>query len=237
MFHRPSPLVRTAGLAAVVLLAGQTASHAAVLARYEFTDGLLVSTDDDVADLTSTASDLSDGPGFTSGNFTGGGNPAPARSVTVNLTNGANEADAHTAGDYFLITITPAAGYQINLTSITMDFAASYNTQPRGFGIRTSVDTFGAAVGSVTEAANTGTASVFVNREVDLSGASLQGITGPVTLRITVFDNASVSSNSDRFDNITVNGTATLIPEPGTTTLAAVAGALALAARRRKRIA
>src|SRR6218665_2343219 len=88
----------------------------------------------------SAATSLTDGSGISSINGASVGNPVPARSMEGNETDGANEAGAVTANDYFQFTITPTVGNTMSLTQISLDFAASFNTQPRGFALRSNLD-------------------------------------------------------------------------------------------------
>lgn len=215
--------------AAFVMAAGFSgAANGAVLAQYTFTGNSMTSSD---PELNSTASDLGIGPGITVA-YRSTGNPTPALEIPVAAT-AATEGSAHDDGDYLTITITPAAGYQLNLTDLTADFGATYDTAGRGYGLRTSVNGYGSSVASVTQAANTGAAGTYYPGSISLSGAAFQGLTGSVTLRITVFDSASSASNRNFFDNIVVNGTVTAIPE-SSSLLAGCLGLTLLVVRRRK---
>lgn len=107
-----------AGAATCLLLSVYTRDcHAAVaLAQYPFTSSSAASTD---TDGSSTASTFSDGDGTL--NFdTNFGNPLP--SVFKSYNDAANSKAAALAGNsYWQFTVTPVAGNNLNLSSITID--------------------------------------------------------------------------------------------------------------------
>lgn len=202
----------TISVLSVLLLSSP--GEGAILALYNFTGNSLASADDDTANLTSTADNIRNGLGVTS-IPSSTGNPANGRSFLTSETNGVDEAGAVGANDYLEFTLTPANGYQVNLATISLDFGANFNNQVRGFAIRSSLDEYTDTILNVTRAAGNGelTNAVFPY-STSLSSATYQGITGPVTFRIYGFDNANSSTIYLRFDNIRLDGTVTLVPEP-----------------------
>lgn len=193
--------------------ASVASSHAAILARYEFTGSSLASTDEDTSNVTSTASNLSNGAGLTSIN-SATGNPAPGRSMLGSETDANDETGAVTANDYIQFTLTPASGYQLSLTNFSLDFGSSYNSQPRGFAVRSSLDGFTGTIYNLSLPSNSDSTSAVFNYSTALVGAQYQNVTTPVTFRIYGFDNATGTTNYLRFDNITLQGTVGAIPEP-----------------------
>jgi hypothetical protein len=125
------------------------------------------------------------------------------------------------SGDYYFeMLLTPAAGYQLTLDTLTLGFASSWMYDPgppvsgtpsaRGFAIRTSADNFATVVDSYSALPNPTTA--FETLSMNLSG--IGPVSGPLTVRIYTYDSASSISNNLRFDDLAVNGTASLVPEP-----------------------
>jgi len=202
--------------------------NSAVLARYEFTGNSDASTDDDVVNATSTATNFSVGPGIPGASFTASGNPGPARTMAVADT-ALNEGASVTANDYFEFTVTPEPGYELDLTSMSLEFDASFNTQPRGYSIRSSLNNYADTIFDYNEPIG-GTVGSFEFRSYDLSDPLYQNITTSVTFRIYGFDNASASGNNLRFDNVTLNG---VVPEPSRSLLL-FAGLGLLVGRRRR---
>lgn len=148
-----------------------------------------------------------------------------------------NQAEAaYLASNYYLsLTVTADAGYELNLTQLSFDEAASgpstddwyLFTDVNGFTVGNSVDTadFVGSQGSLT----------YNTPIVDLSGAAYQGLSG-IELRI-YFGNSS--SGAKFFDNVELTGTVdetngAEIPEPGTLLLLGT-GALTLLGYMRRR--
>lgn len=188
-------------------------SQGAILAKYSFDSSSMSSFDDDAGNLTSTASSLSNGAGVTSINSSTG-NPAPGRAIPGSETASNTEAGAVDADDYLQFTLTPAAGYQLNLTTLSLDFGSSYNTQPRGFAIRSSLDGYTGTIYNLSLPANSDSTSAVFNYSTSLGAAQYQNLTDPVTFRIYAFDNATGTTSYLRFDNITLEGAVTAVPEP-----------------------
>lgn len=109
---------------------------------------------------------------------------------------------AVTNGSYFYFSITPDAGKQISLTTLTFNMARGGASTPRGYQVRSSVDAFAASLGGgdINTARPTFTAV-----SIDLSGASFQNVSTTITFNIYIY--APTSSNSLDFDDVVVNGT------------------------------
>jgi hypothetical protein len=131
-------------------------------------------------------------------------------------------------GNYFYFTITPDAGMELDLVSLTFSAARGGSSTPRRTGVRTSV----------TGTTNLLAADVDTLRptwsdfSVSLSGPQFQNLTGPVTFQIAV---ATPSTGSSlEFDDVTVNGEAAPLPEPATLALMGAGLGATLAVRRRR---
>lgn len=118
-----------------------------------------------------------------------------------------NIANAITNASYISFVMTPTAGYSIALVNLTFSQARGGATSPRGWGVRSSVDAYAASLGT---ADCTTQRTTFATADVDLSGAGFQALTTATTFRIYWYSPAS--SYTVDFDDITLNGTATLLP-------------------------
>lgn len=131
----------------------------------------------------------------------------------------------------FSLTLTPAAGYQVSLSSVSFG-SRSTASGPTSISLRTSADSYGADVYSTTVATTSSWAL--------LSSGSLTSITGtalnPLNLRIYGSGGSSASSGNWRIDDLSVTVVVSAIPEPST--YAAIAGMviLGVAVIRRRRI-
>lgn len=231
--NRTSPTALGSSAAILlVALAGAPLAKADVLASFSLTGSMRTSED---GDPNSTASAITDGPGFTSVINPGVGNPTPALTVVSTLTDGATQSAAVTAEDYFTFTLSPASGGSFSLTSLTFDYA-NYSTDgtfpATTFFVRSSVNNFSANTASgVTALASSD--GVFANAAVTLSAATFQNVTTPIEFRIYVSDGTTDPDRGAALDNIILNGTA--VPEPATGfSLLSGLGLLGLL-RRRKR--
>lgn len=129
---------------------------------------------------------------------TGGYASDPVLSFTMATT---SAGAALSAPCYFAITATPDSGKKLNLSSLTFNVARGGSGAPRGWFLRTSVDTYGADVASSTIPTARAT---FTPVTIDLSGASFQNLSAAVTLRIYCYV-ASAGTGID-FDDITLTG-------------------------------
>jgi len=227
---RKKPLLFLLVLTGICL--GQMPSNAAILARYAFTDSTGVSTDDDAVDATYVTTIFSAGPGLPQSSYPAVGNPTPSRAATPNDTL-ATEALAFANNDYFEFTVTAQPGYELDLTSLVLDYDASFNTVDRGYSIRSSLNGYADTAFDYVELADTGSVNTFLTQTYLLSDPLYQNITGAVTFRIYVYDAANNVNSTLRFDNVILNGTASLVPEPSRALL--LFGGVAMLLMRRRR--
>jgi hypothetical protein len=228
-------------------------AQAAVIVNYAMTangaalnSSLFVGPTDTATNVTATTL-VNQSGGGPAGNFTYNGNTDIASSWSITFDSAAtNFAGAVTAGNYFTFSITPDAGHQLDLTSITFQVASgSSNTSsnrafylvtesnPANFSSSSTVlstDRTPGGGGTIPVQADPVTNTVPKDYSVDLS--SFTGIT--TTQYFRFYLQASIGQ-SLTFDDIIVNGTVSAIPEPSSfAALAGLAG-LGLAARRRRR--
>jgi len=203
------------GLVVVVVSGALTARHtgAAIIADYTFAGGSAASTD---AEPNSTAGGFTKNRTSADWGISSSSGTAFARSsATTN-----SETAAVTAGDYFSFTVTPDAGFELDLTQLQFDTThnLTHPTPPSpdtgatmSFFIRSSADGFAANVGpTYAQAWDTTT-----TRTVDLSGAAYRDIQVPTEFRMYVHDSGvDLLENGARLDNVMLGGT--VVP-PGTT--------------------
>lgn len=126
------------------------------------------------------------------------------------------------SSQYFEFSVTPGSGFQFDLDTIIFDFAPGGNSQ-RDFQVQYSFDGFSTA--GIVAGSGGGNVSNSYDRYTfnlqDEDAGNNTTISG-VTFRVLA---ATPSTSNDiRFDNISVNGTVSTIPEPST-----LLGLLALA--------
>lgn len=247
----------------VVFSAG-VAQAQSVLAEYDFQEGSptvpgkLIGQSNDT-DPNSVASNRVFGAGLGPGVGTAGdagpdvGNPSEN---TVPFANGATGSDANTpslaaalsSGDYMSFTLTPNAGYVLNLTEFS--FTAARVAQLGQTGGPTQLAVFSSVTGipgpslfTTTVTTNLpSTGGVFQAFSSSLSAADFQGVTGPIEFRIVFWGGTSGNAGALVVDNFIIRGTAAPVggavdgPEPGTfalLALGAIVGAGTTAARRK----
>ncbi len=181
-------------------------ARADVLAQYDFTGSVRTSSD---TDLNSSATAFSDGPGLIGTIDTTRGNPLPSLSVDISTT-ASTQVLAVSGNDYFTFTLTPAGGFALNLTSLTFD-SAIFGNITATFFVRSSADNFVSDLGITTT-----TLTGFTGTNISLTGSAFQNVTAPLTFRVYVFDTADNGNRGDLLDNIIINGSVVLIPEPST---------------------
>jgi len=137
---------------------------------------------------------------------------------------------------YTEFTIEAAAGFELNLTSLTFNSASGGTSAQRGFEI------YDATAGPTTSANASSTLLLNVDDEpgtratptaqsIDLSAAEYQG-TSSVTFRYYI-TNTLGGVRSIEFNNLALNGEVVAVPEPSSSALLGLGG-LALILRRRK---
>jgi hypothetical protein len=115
---------------------------------------------------------------------------------------------------YTFFTITPDAGKALNLISFSFDEENVTAAGPVGFDIYTSVDGYAA---SILGAALSQSASSFTNHSVSLSAAAYEGLTAPLTVRLSGYGGPAPPNLMGAWfvDNVTLNLTVTdVTPEP-----------------------
>lgn len=194
--------------AAAFLCAGFQSANAAVLANYNFnsSNGNSSDTDPDSTASAFTATGLT--TSYLDPNFVAGDTIA-VRATTASMA-------STISTDYYSFTITPTAGNRLSLSgTAALTFQYARNT---GFGgaefswaVRSSLDGFTA---NIATGATTGSGTWF-NASVNL-GAGFDFEDGTaVTFRIYVADGTANSATAYGYlDNVVLNGTVSVIPEP-----------------------
>ena len=166
-----------------------------------------------------TVSALGSGSGFAvARSSTDGGNAFIRTSVT-----GLNDlAGAITDNDYVSFTVTPGAGVDLDLTSLSLRAgytnSGSYTSKILTQAVLTDIDGFTAAasLGSVSTAntsTNDGTV-VYQTLNIDLTAAQFQDITTATEFRIYLSDETDNDDIIHRIDDIVLSGTVTAPPAP-----------------------
>jgi len=126
-------------------------------------------------------------------------------------------ADAIATDAYFGFTISPDAGFEFDLNggSIQFDYSVNSTNQARAVSVFTSVDGF--AEGNVlqTFTGQNATPSTLTHT---FSGAQYDNLTAPLEVRFYLHDAQFNTSSGTRYsimDNVVLDGTISVIPEPG----------------------
>jgi hypothetical protein len=186
------------------------------------------------SELNSTASALTTGgpqglDGGGANNIFSTNNPPDAGEYDNPHSNWGNGDNAEASANFAQFTIEPTAGFQINYESLSL-FHGAYDNTPKfkiTYAIGAGPDTV--ALGPTTHTVvGNGPALEFTSEDfIDFSTDQT------VTWKIHIFDAGSEQIGT-RLDDITINGTVSVIPEPSTSLLFGI-GALALLFRRRRR--
>lgn len=126
-------------------------------------------------------------------------------------------ADAIVTDAYFGFTISPDAGFEFDLDggSIQFDYSINSSNQARAVSVFTSVDGFAEANVLQTFTGQNGTPSTLTHT---FSGAQYENVTGPLEVRFYLHDAQFNTSSGTRYsimDNVVLDGTVSVIPEPG----------------------
>ena len=143
--------------------------------------------------------------------------------------NSTTPAAAIAGNKYFEFTLAPDAGYQFTLDSIAFDVTRGGGSTPRGYVLRSSVDNFTA---DLAGSALTTARPTYTPVSVTL-GSTYTDLTTPVTFRF--YNYAPAAGNSIDYDNISLSGTITAVPEPGILALGALGGLALIASTKRWR--
>jgi hypothetical protein len=120
----------------------------------------------------------------------------------IPATGATSAGTAITTDSFFYFTITPASGKKISLTTLTFNMARGGAATPRGYDVRSSVDSYAATLGTANIATQRPT---YTAVSIDLSGASFQNVQSSITFRVYLFAPSNV--NSLDFDTMVLNGT------------------------------
>jgi hypothetical protein len=167
-----------------------------VLLQYNFTSSLSPST---VVSGVS-GSDITNGSLTTMATTSLGYSSDPVLQLAP-TGSGVDAASAISSNSYFFFTITPNGGKKISLTTLTWNGARGNVSTPRGWAVRSSIDSYSSSLGAADYTAQRTT---FEAISIDLSGAAFQNVTSPITFRIYVY--CPASSNTVETDDITLNG-------------------------------
>ncbi len=207
-------------------------SQGAVIAEYSFGADLAATTEG--ANVTASDIGLSAGLAGFGGRSSTAGGCFYARSSGTGVT---DLAGAITDDDYLTFTIDVAPGYEMDVTSLTLQQGYSYNASYTGkwltADLLTSVGGFTSVdgVSSITSYATTpqsGSAVYYQSWTIDseFSGVEFQGLTGSTEFRFYLTDNTNSADIIHRMDDIVLNGT--VIPEPATLCLLGLGSLVAL---------
>ena len=217
MFKRFAAVATTAFLAV-----GMTPGHAANVAEFNFTSQSL-------------------DPSFSAVNASVGAVNFLGSTATVGMfvadANVLGVVGKYTASDYFQFAVSPDAGYELALASLS--FRASATWFGAGTQVRSSIDNFTANIFSVPMLRGYSGTSNLQSFSADLSGAAFQNLTGSTTFRIYTTEAVDESAV---YDDLTLAGSVVPIsapvPEPETYALMlAGLGVLGWARRRQQRTA
>ncbi|MGE9267879.1 MAG: hypothetical protein ACQKBY_07260 [Verrucomicrobiales bacterium] len=237
----------------LLLILLPTALPGATLYSFSTANAAIPNTNDDGYDASvvsiSSAANITgpvDGTGLATGN--NGLNRfwnSEWAGFSVSSTNGTSLDDSTEFNTgYFELTITAAAGYQLNLESLDFGSARGGSSEERGFALYAKADGSAFALGdtpeeymdpeaSITGQSYTGEPGLRGNTRpvsVDLSGAEFQNIN---TVTFRYYSLTPATGNSMDFDGWSLEGTVVPIPEPSAAWLS-LCGVLALGLRRRK---
>lgn len=111
-------------------------------------------------------------------------------------------AEAISTGNFFYFSIAPSAGKTLSLNSLDFNIARGGAATPRGYDVRSSVDTYATTLGTADIPT---VRTTFTAVSIDLTGASFQNLSSSTTFRVFLYSPSS--SFSIELDDITVDGT------------------------------
>ena len=185
-------------IAFVAVSLATSKSNAVVLGNYTF-DNQTLAPSSVVPGVS--FSDFSYNPDVTPGkpNFYTR-NPGFAYQATNWSLGETNAPPPNPLGNYFAYTVTPQQGFQLSLTSITLDERRS-DTGIRNFQVRSSLDNYASAISTFTVPND----SLFRSNQTTTLGTSLSNLSSPVTFRIYGY-NAVDSRGTWGVDNVQTVG-------------------------------
>lgn len=222
-------LSRQSVITALCALGLGPAASATVIASYGFDGSSFGSS---AAVTGAPASDLTNGAGVPLTLNGSQGLPAPSLEFSFG-TVGANLSQSVAEDDYYSFTITPVSA-EVTYNTFDFDF---FKTANAGANVQavlfSSVDGFtvGDELG-VGQLSGSGDSGSFQFRSISLASLPAD-LTTPVEFRLYIHDSgASNQNNVFRLDNLSLDATVTIIPEP-TSGLLVLLGLPLLAMRRR----
>lgn len=233
--HGPSRALFGALLAALgVAIFASSNARADALALYDFQNGRASSDTDPHSAASNIIINL-----VTFGQIIDSfGNPAPS---FVGPTFYSNLGDARRNSQVLTFSLSLQSGYSFSLSSVSFDLAANANGQVQVSQAFVYTDRDGqttpVAVGAATDPSSDNAPSPFSpSFSTDLSSDPLyQNVTGPINFSLYVF--GSNPSGLIFLDNIRVEGSTALVPEPSTwALLLGGAGLLAFIPPRRRSV-
>jgi len=211
-------------------------SYAAVLAEYAFTGGSASATN---ADANVTANDFTVGAGISGlAGFSGTSNSAFAR-TTGTTGSTLSFATAFANDDFFSVIIGANSGYYMDLDSFTFDYGYTSTVDQSGdlrYYVTTSVDNHAAFLNfdTVTSVSiNNPTPTYPLSNNTDLSAFNYVWDGSDIEFRIYLSDQYNLGDVIHRIDNVILNGTISVVPEPSSVALLGLGG-LALMLRRKR---
>ncbi|WAC19501.1 hypothetical protein OVA24_19945 [Luteolibacter sp. SL250] len=217
-------------------------AHAAILVAYDFNGGNNTATASDPDVLTGPiiphgSINHINRPVIYPNSGTNGWAAAPTSEIVGTGGVPGTEATSFSGNDHFSFTVTPASGFALSLTQLKFSTAfhssGTFNLTGWYF-VRSSRDGFAANIGSVfSETHVNSTDPAFTEHVLDLSAAIYQDIMSDVTFRIYLYDNSNSETRWMAIDDVSLEGTASPIPE--TSSLALMLPGLALLTRQRRR--
>lgn len=147
--------------------------------------------------------------------------------LSANDDQGADTAAAFANNGYFSFTVTPDSGFEMDLTSLDFLVATGGTTETRLYEIRSDLTGVTSLAGPVSPTGTRadGKAGMDVV-SIDLTGISaLQNLTSAVTFQFITATTGNFNASLE-WDDISLNGTVSAVPEPST--YAIFAGLLAL---------
>ncbi len=132
---------------------------------------------------------------------------------------------------YLQFTVTPGAGFSLNLLALC--FNADYGWSSARFAVASSLDGFTGVIDDEAVALQQPTSSLYT---INLSGATYQNLTAPITFRIYDYNPATSGGVGPDvgFNNLLLKGTVSAVPEPTTLAILGVGGLALLGLRRRQ---
>jgi hypothetical protein len=202
----------------ICLIGGSYSGSAQILLEYTFpSSGSLAPTTVD-ANASATSINFT---GSTASQFA-----LAANVLTINSGVGASSAaTAVSANSYIQFTLSPDSGFVLNLTSFS--FSGAYGPPAGGgFVVRSSRDGYSADLASGQITTQYPTLSSY---QADLTNPSFQDVSEAITFRTYIFSNPGGGNPAIVLDDLRVNGTLTVVPEPAAVSMFAAAGIVGFA--------